>query len=559
MRAFGIALLSVFCVFVFLTAAQAFALPAADIGLLKPQGRWNVGIVKAQGAAYCVMTNRFDGEVTLAFARSPEGYGSIAVDFQGSFFRPGTEYEVVLQADDAKARTFAGRADGGRSVIVQIGLDDGFYLSLKGDGNLRIGLPEMDMTFALREFSSSYISLLDCAGKLRHQGLRTAAMPVPPVEKASLEPVEEGVRSKTDTGKMAELGRRQQTLMRQLMQQGKTSVLLEEQRRAVPAAAKEGLRERELVSRADRLRKDREDLQSQLAAVRKSIQENASASPENKSLRAELIAKREQLGRMGKAPVAADSIPSAKKPEPERKESVSRIDINDIIWDDEARPQDAAAISPREKELSRSIFTLQKERDALRAQLEMVRQFAEESKSVAGENNELRTEIAGLQSEIAALKSAQASVVESLQGRLGQAQQQISGLARQLTFMGQQKEQLALELEDRDKQAGILQAALGAKDRELLAAEISSMEKDRQFSSIRAELVGLKSERDESIWNLRMQTGGGRPGGQGVPQVQPMIQAVSLKGEPSLRFNIPSSVKEGSYRPSEDVATIVVQ
>lgn len=565
MRTFKIASLSVFCAFAFLTVTQAFALPAANIGLLKPQGKWNVGLVKAQGASYCVMTNKFDGEVTLTFARNLEGYGSIAVNFRGSFFKPGTEYEVALQPDDAKARKFPGRADGGRSVVVQIGLDDGFYLSLKGDRNLRIGLPEMDMTFALREFSTSYISLLDCARKLQNRGPRTTAMPVPPVEKSTLKSVKENVRPKKNTGKIAELEQRQHVLMQQLMQQGKASVLLEEQRRAIPSTMKEGLRERELAARAARLWKERENLQSQLAAVRKSIQKNGSASSENKSLKAELIAKRVQLGKMGKrkVPEMTSGGLTAKemeqKPELERKESISRIDIDDIIWDDTLRQQDTATFSPREKELSRSIFALQKERDALRAQIEMVRQFAEESKSVAVENSKLRTEIASLQSKIASMKFAQASVVEGLRVKLTKSQQQISGLKSQLTFMSQQKNQLALDLEARDKQARILQVSLGSKDRELLAAEIFSMEKDRQISSLWTELVKLKSERDEIIWKSRMQIGGRMMGEENVSQIRPTVQAVFWEEEPLPRFRFSSSVGKGDYNPFENIATVVVQ
>jgi len=563
MRVFGVALLLVFSVFAFLTVTQAFAQPAADIGLLKSHGKWNVGIVKAQGALYCVMTNKFDGEVTLAFARNREGYGSVAVGFRGSFFKPKSEYEVVLQADDAKARKFAGRANDGHSVIVQIGMDDGFYLSLKGDGNLRVGLPEMDMTFDLREFSTSYISLLDCAGKLRHKGPRTATMPVSPVEKSTLTSVKENVHPKKNTGKMAKLEQRQHVLMQQLIQQGKTSVLLAEQRRAIPPATKDGLRERELAARAARLWKEREDLQSQLAAVRKSIQENGSVTSENKSLKAELIAKRVQLVKLGKrqeSKVTGDGL-TAKEMEqkPDRKKIVSRVDINDIIWDDVLRPQDVVAFSPHEKELSRSIFALQKERDAVRAQLEMVRQFANESKSVARENNRLRTEIVSLQSEIVVLKSAQALVVDGLHGKLSQAQQQISSLANQLTFMSQQKKQLELKLDVRDRQVIVLRSAIGVKDRELLAAEIFSTDKDRQLSSLRAELVGLKSDRDEIIWKPQMQVSSERIRGHGVPQIQPMIHAVFLKGESSLRFGVSSPMKEGSSRSLENMATVVVQ
>ena len=557
MRTFGTVLCSMFCVLVFLTGTvvtQALALSAADFGLLKPQSKWNVGIVKTQSTSYCVMTSEFDGDIELTFTRNLEGYSSVAVNFQGSFFKQGMEYEVFLQTEGAESRRFIGRADGGRSLIIQIGLDDGFYLSLKGDGNLRIGLPEMDMTFALREFSTSYISLLDCASKIKNREPRTAAIPVTSVEKSLLTETEKAASPKMDIRKMTDLERRQQSLMQQLIQQGRTAVQLEEQRRAIPLLVKDGLRERELTFRVDRLQEEREDLQLQLVAVRKSIQKNGSATLENKSLKAELLAKRVQLG---KTPIVASKKLIAKKKKPEQKESVSCVNINEIIWDDAPQSENAAPFSLREKKLSQSFFALQKERDALRAQLEMVRQFAEESKSVARENNELRMEISNLQSEISVVKSARSSVVDNLRGKLNQARLQISGLTRQLTFMSQQKEKLVLDLEARNNQAKNLQVALGVKDRELLAAEISSMDKERKLSSLQADLVGLKSEHAESLWNLRMQTESEKTGRQ--PVIQPVIQPISLKREPSLKFNISPSMKEGFYRASSSAATVVVQ
>jgi len=190
MRYSKIALLSTLSAFALLTAStgsRAFSPSVTDMGLLKPHGVWQVGSINAENATYCAMVSQFDKEISLAFARSPAGYGSLAIDFPGGILDTGMTYPITLQVDDMEARQFNVRAASPRSIIVQIGQDEDFYTSLGSNGTLRISMPTVDMKFDLKKFSGSYISLISCADKLPpHDGPRTAAVPVTPVEKTPL-------------------------------------------------------------------------------------------------------------------------------------------------------------------------------------------------------------------------------------------------------------------------------------------------------------------------------------------------------------------------------------
>ena len=191
MRYSKLVLLSTLTAFALLTASttsRAFGPSVTDMGLLRPHDTWNVGAINAKNADYCAMVGQFDKEISLAFARNSKGSGSLAINFPGGILDTGMTYEVSLLVDDLQARHYNVRASSPRSLIVQIGQDEDFYSSLGSNGTLHIGLPTVDMRFDLTKFSSSYISLISCADKLpqQHDGPRTAAVPVTPVEKTPL-------------------------------------------------------------------------------------------------------------------------------------------------------------------------------------------------------------------------------------------------------------------------------------------------------------------------------------------------------------------------------------
>lgn len=189
------------------TASFAFSPFVTNMGMLKTHRDWNVGAVTMQNLKkYCAMVNKFDEGVTLAFARSPDGLGSLAINFAGRVLDAGKNYDVTLQVDDNETRQYTVNAANASSIVIQIGQDEAFYTTLGGNGVLHVDFSSLTMDFMLEGFASSYISLVSCADRLPRDtatktaaaapppassgdvGPRTEAQPVASVEKADLPP-----------------------------------------------------------------------------------------------------------------------------------------------------------------------------------------------------------------------------------------------------------------------------------------------------------------------------------------------------------------------------------
>jgi hypothetical protein len=174
------------------TSSQATQREPLVLGLLKPADDWKVGTVDAQGASFCAMVTKYSSGVGLAFARSPEGYGSVAIDLRENVFKFDQNYEVTLKTDKAGARTLPGKATSERSMVVQIGDDKALYDSFKSNGTLQMVSDNVDISFSLAKFSGSYKSLVTCADKL-NKATGTTAMPavkVKEVEEQALSPID---------------------------------------------------------------------------------------------------------------------------------------------------------------------------------------------------------------------------------------------------------------------------------------------------------------------------------------------------------------------------------
>ncbi|MDI1226497.1 MAG: hypothetical protein PSY14_02285 [bacterium] len=174
-------------------ATSSQAITPASLGQLKQLDKWKVGIVDPEGQSFCAMVNKFDKNFGLAFALSPEGYGSVAVDVTDAKFTPGDVYQVALKTNGSKAGTYPGRATSERSVVVQVGQNKGFYEALKGNAALGVGLPALNVEFTLNKFAQSYRQLIDCSqslvGNISAPG-KMPAVEVKEVEKASLAPLD---------------------------------------------------------------------------------------------------------------------------------------------------------------------------------------------------------------------------------------------------------------------------------------------------------------------------------------------------------------------------------
>jgi hypothetical protein len=146
---------------------QASAAEVTNLGLLHQQDKWRVGTVDDNsGKPYCAMVNKFSKGAVLALARNPDGYGSLAVDFEEKHFTQGMDYEVGLSTPKGGARTLQGNASTEQSMIIQIGQDEEFFQAVSKSGTLDVSMPVLKMSFSLAQFSTSYKDLADCAGAL---------------------------------------------------------------------------------------------------------------------------------------------------------------------------------------------------------------------------------------------------------------------------------------------------------------------------------------------------------------------------------------------------------
>ena len=456
--------LSALAIFAATTTTQAFAPPTMNLGLLRPLEKWKVGTVKMQDTAYCAMMNQFDKDVALAFARNPDGYGSIAVNFRESFFKPGEDYDITMQVDDAHPRHFTGRASSARAVIVQIGRDENFYDALNGDGNLSIGLPTMDMIFALRKFSGTYVALVDCANRLQRVGPKTVAMPVPDVEKSALD---RQANSEAENSRLEDLSRQQKLLMGQLEQQKQKVAELEQRHAQQQAAA---------VSPPEPV----------AAAKPAPSPESEAIALENKALRAELAAKQARLAALAKqktTPVKKASVPAptvarAAAPVPVAKIAAPVVSVAapppkpEILW---TPPAVAAAVSVPAKAVEKTATAIpapalapapdtgapQRERDSLQAQVKVLQdRLAEATQQHTQSTDTLTQKLtatdADYQAKLAAARAGQDAL-----------KKQLDAVTAENLALHAAKDGLSVatqQTEAQDKKIKKLQATLGAKE-----------------------------------------------------------------------------------------------
>lgn len=175
-------------------ATSSQAMTSQALGALKQTDKWKVGIVDPEGQSFCAMVNRFEQNIGLAFALSPEGYGSVAVDVANETFSPGKTYDVTLKTNGKTISTFSGRATSARSIVVQVGQNAAFYDALKANAKLGIGMQQLDAEFSLNKFAPSYSQLIDCAHTLttgvNGKDGKMPAVKVKDVEKAALAPLD---------------------------------------------------------------------------------------------------------------------------------------------------------------------------------------------------------------------------------------------------------------------------------------------------------------------------------------------------------------------------------
>ena len=179
------------------TCVLSMALPAlaevTQLGTLNAQSNWSVGTVNGKRDTYCATVNSFKssaGDIVLAIARDPSGYGSLAFDFPKAFFKANEEYDTSLTPGAASAKKLKGRASTDRSLIVQVGTDDSFLQSMSKGGKVYLSSSVVSGTFSLGTFDATYKDLLNCSNQLASKTKSLSAAAIDDAEKAALTPVD---------------------------------------------------------------------------------------------------------------------------------------------------------------------------------------------------------------------------------------------------------------------------------------------------------------------------------------------------------------------------------
>lgn len=504
------------------TSTLAVTPPTMNLGFLKPQEQWKVGTVNADGASYCAMVNKFEKQVVLAVARNPEGFGSLAVDFREAFFEPGEEYEVALKIDGGRTRTLVGRASSDRSVVVQVGQDAKFFESLNANGNLGMSFPTIDVSFALRKFSSSYKNLVKCADQLVSNK--------PKVEQTDLAPIDREVKKLTDertniTSAEQEVRQLQGTLKQKTSGFDDMEAQLEEEAKAEAKKAE---------TRIGKLDDRKEDLAEKLADEKAEV-----AGLEEKKQKVE----RKLIASMGKdvpeADVAASGL-TAQQLE-QQQVAVSKFlqaeeEAKKTAW---LKEQTAALEAQKAKEAEAHVAAFKKQQDELAKKA--ARLQAESDKIAAArlaeENNKAaKAALVVKQAQIAAVETQKAQGAQELtrkladtqtdyQSRIAALESERDSLKRQLDSALAQNfnrtlepaaggEDVAVKLAASEKEKAELadRVAKLEKQKSLLEATITSKQSEtakggdaKAVSTLQAELVELKSSHAATMASLQKQ------------------------------------------------------
>ncbi len=550
-------------------ATSSQAITPASLGTLKQLDKWKVGIVDPEGQSFCAMVNKFDKNFGLAFALSPEGYGSVAVDVTDAKFTPGDVYQVALKTNGSKAGTYPGRATSERSVVVQVGQNKAFYDALKGNAALGVGLPALNVEFTLNKFAQSYRQLIDCSqslvGNISAPG-KMPAVEVKEVEKAALAPLDrelaeisgdelaeanvtddakdkdalfDAVEAKAESNdatartQLAALDEQQQNVKAEIgAQKQKSAEIADEKQQverkliastkssgtAVPAAttgataklwdaqqtqvqpevtnapavsaqqilwndaektaaakveAVEAEKTAAAAKQVDEYSRGKEKLDEKAAAVKQEavkIKASKSAAPENKVLKASLVAKQAELARISAERVAQTSELTRK-------------------------------LSATQSEYDAKLSAIAAERDALKASLATTQKSAADAQKIAAD----------------AQATAQASTarVAALQGQLElsltqntAAQKSGSGDKQKLAELQAKvlkSEQEKQALEARVAIAEKASADLAARSRQMAAATGSD---SKQLAAVKASLATETEAHDKESAELRKQMAG---------------------------------------------------
>ena len=519
-------------------ATSSQAVTPSSLGTLKQIDKWKVGIVDPEGQSFCAMVNKFDQNVGLAFAMSPEGYGSVAVDVSTAQFTPGETYQVSLSANGAKAGTYSGRATSVRSVVVQVGQNTKFYDALKSNASLGVGLPQFDAQFTLVKFGPSYRQLVDCAQTLTSgvsgKDGKMPAVKVKAVDKAALAPLDreladisaetnpaasqshvpatanalkepsdkaaafddvetalesEGAKAKTE---LAALDAKQQAVSAEIGEQKQKAAVIEEQQHQL---------ERKLLASS----------KTPVVSVPPAADTGATAKLWDESQQQALIRQADAVGKARIAVLEAVKDDAAQTDVAAFAEQKQVLDTKVVTLQKQVQVTQIAKIAaPADKALKASLVA--KQAEIARINTERVEQTQALTQKLAVTETTYQSQISAVETERNALKKQLADAkseaefnkarVALLQGQMNVAAAQgqkssaerakLDALSAQLAKSQEEKQSLEAQLAATGKQAKLLGATLGQKQKQLETA--SSLEK--QIAVQKAQNAKLQSEYD---------------------------------------------------------------
>lgn len=508
------------------TTSQAVVTPKMSFGLLKPTEQWKVGTVQAKDAAYCAMVSRFDKEVVLAFARDTQGNSSVAMDFREQFFAPGAEYEVTLKTEGAKTRSFTARASSERSVVVQVGRDEAFMKALGADNALAIGMPTIDVSFALRKFGPSYRSLVNCADEIGVQA--PPAVKVRQVEEEVLTPVDRevallagetsgassGAAQEQETSGFSEIETQlDHEVMAEAQKSADQIVWLDSQHAALSAQIADGKAKVEQMAAAETADGKRKLLASiggkaplpavETGAVSRVLERQQANKVEAEALKRTVAAKEAEIAALSRSQsrMAEQAMADFARQRAEMDKLAEKLTLESASLREQKE-----SLSSDNKSLKADIIAKQ----AALARIESARAADTEAltKKLAMVHEEYGQKIATLEAERDSLKQkldGALALNEKLQAdKLALAadgQKNVDKLQEKVAFYEQEKTTLTSRLSVAEKQNLLLEAALEAKQQEMAQNEGAG----KSLAAVSTELAKLKAAHAATVERLQEQ------------------------------------------------------
>ncbi|TAL31388.1 MAG: hypothetical protein EPN97_11055 [Alphaproteobacteria bacterium] len=493
------------------TTSEAVQPPSVILGVLKPVEDWKVGTVKVTGASFCAMVNKFDKGIGLAFARSPEGYGTVAMDVRQNVFTPNNTYEVQLKAAGGVARKMQGKATSARSIVLQVGQDKALYDALNGNGTMQISMPAVDISFALAKFSNSFKSLVTCANKLNAKAESKSAdgtpkMPaakVADVEQASLAPIDREVQKLSSGAKTQVAANDAPTsLDAQLDAAANAEVKV-----AQTNIAKLEEQRKEVVTQIDAGRQQAAQIAEQKQVVERKLlasahTETPAVPPANTGATAKLWDDQQVVAAAKRAEEQAKIQQGVEA----KNAEIAKLEAAKA----EAARQQVAEAAARQQALAQKAAEIQKQRDAIAAKQAVAdskplkatlvakeAQLASVDVQAAQERSLLAQKLAATQSDFQSKVATLTAERDSLKVQLAAAQAEAAKWQQADAADRAQAQALQAKLAQSDSARQTLEARIAqleAQGKVLAKAAPAFPANNSELTALRAELAGLKAK-----------------------------------------------------------------